>query len=804
MFIRILDRGIGHRSWLLLPLLFLGVLLSQSAQAFESADTTLQPIVVNEAVDNIRITPSMEYFIGDAPFELNGDEVELSQLRNLPWQANDQGTFVPSEFIEDVWLRFYVKTDFLPTHNWFIRQVYAHVDLLKSYVFVDGQLIAQSQSGLDIPYEALEVKGLSPVIPVTLENNTLYEVYLNLEVPSVITIDLNLMSAEGYAFWEKHFFMFQGVYFGMSLVMLVISLALFFAIREVSFLYYALFISSFIGWYFLNVGYGHPYLPEFMRPQITNIAEVIACLSCTTGFLFISTFLDLKHSAPKLYRFTVVLILFSLLVAVLSFTPPSQLYSSMLILCGLSSYLFIFIVSVYLWRQGNPYAGFFVLAWLSLCGSIIYFSICVLFNLSMPTGTILLLEASSMGEFICLSCALAMRLKHLNFERLKASMASDAKSDFLAKMSHEIRTPMNGVIGMSQLLEDHLSNDVSRYYNRLIQSSGQSLLGIINDILDFSKIEAGKMTIEKVPVSLHGLVENSISLFSAQAEDSNIALSSHIASNVPRYIKSDPVRIKQILHNLLSNALKFTSEGCISLIVTINKNRIQINVEDTGVGISQEAQANLFHEFSQADNSTTRIYGGTGLGLAICAQLAKLMGGEVGVKSEVGKGSNFWISFTYDQCSLAEAKQLEEKEKRDRGLHLSFPHINALIVEDNEVNQIVAAGMLDHLSVKFDLVMNGEEACEYYKKHFNELDLIVMDCEMPIMDGFEATRQIRLFEKENGLNPVPIVALTAHAVASYIQRCFDSGMNIHLSKPLQLSQLESCLIKLFESKEPLG
>lgn len=799
--------GNGFKELLKVLVFFIMAFQVTTVNASQSVNpSSISAFIADESNQRLHITRSVEYFIGDAVFESQelNTRVDLRELRNLPWRVNQQNTLVPDEFLKDVWIRFYINSSTLEEHRWLLVQNYPHVDLIQAYVFVDGQLIQHSKTGLDLPYASLEEQGHLPTIPVHLENNTQYEIYLNLEMPSVLTIDLELMSSKTYEKWEKDFYLFQGVYFGMSLVMLVISLACYFAIKELSFFFYSLFISSFIGWYFFNVGFAHVYMPEILRPQITNFAEVVACLTCTTGFLFINNFLDLKREAPKLHKLAKVLIGYSVVMALSSFAPPSPLQPAMMLFCGLSCYLFIFFTSAYLWRKGNQYAGFFVLAWLCLCITIVYLCISIIFNISMPTGTINLLQISSMGEFICLSCALAVRLKYLNWERNMASMENEAKSDFLAKMSHEIRTPMNGVIGMSQLLHERLTDKKARYYNSLIQSSGQSLLSIINDILDFSKLEAGKMTIEKVPLSLQDILDNCLGLFTTQAQEKNIQLNMTVEPDVPNYIKGDPVRIKQIVTNLLSNAMKFTEQGGVSLKVELKEGKLQFCIEDSGIGISKQAQSTLFEEFSQADNSTTRMYGGTGLGLSICAQLVKLMGGEIGVFSEPNRGSTFWFNISYENCIQEEIDHLRAEDLPSNKGRPDFSHVRVLVVEDNQVNRLVVAGMLKSLSVKFELVSNGEEALQYYRQNHRDLDLILMDCEMPVMDGFEATRCIRHIEKECKLPRRPIVALTAHAMSNYTKRCFESGMDMHLSKPLQIKQLEFTLVQMFEEDQPLA
>lgn len=783
------------------PFYFSNVVMA-SPDAYESVQTPnlSERILFVEGEETRYIaTEKADFFVGDINIDDPTDELEL--LRSLDWKPNNRMVFAPEKLLKDIWARFKITTGDINDPEWLLQQGNPHIEYMDLFVFKGGRLVQQSSSGVAYPYDHLPFKNHYPIVPINLQDHEELEVYLRFKSNSVIFIELKLYLKDGFQEWDKQFNLFQGVYFGSSLVMMVISLAIFIALREIPFLCYALFLLSFMAWYFLNVGFGHAFLPESLREYIVNLSEAVSCLTCTTGFLFISTFLNLKRKSPRFYKAVQYLIGFSLLCAVLSFTPPNEFRLALMVVCGLLSYLFIFVVSIYLWRSGSAYAHFFVLAWLGLCGSIIYTCVSLVIDLPMPADVIFLLETSSMAEFVCLSCALAVRLKYLNWERHKANMESEAKSDFLAKMSHEIRTPMNGVIGMSQLLQDHLTTDTARHYNSLIQSSGQSLLAIINDILDFSKIEAGKMTIESIPVDFAELVSDTVNIFMLQANEKGLNLSFEMDSSVPKWIKSDPIRLKQILTNLLSNAIKFTSEGKVSVTATaLGNNQIKIMVADTGVGISKEAQANLFKEFSQEDNTTTRVFGGTGLGLSISMQLAKLMGGEMGVESEKGEGATFWVCFTYEECQQDDILLLQKNEESSVQDEDEFPNLCVLVVEDNAVNQMVITGMLKKLAVKCHCVENGKLAYEYYREHYDEIDLMLMDCEMPVMDGFEATLNIRRFEKERKLEPRPISALTAHAVGTYLEKCTLVGMNHHISKPIDFKELKAFLQSVVAKK----
>jgi len=380
----------------------------------------------------------------------------------------------------------------------------------------------------------------------------------------------------------------------------------------------------------------------------------------------------------------------------------------------------------------------------------------------------------------------------------KATQMQEYKTLFLANMSHEIRTPLNAILGFIDILLDDEDDAQKLKYLKIIQNSGDLLLNLVNNILDFSKIDSGKLEIHKEVFILDELYDMIVSIYNSVASAKGVKFCSYVDKNIPKYTYSDFIRIKQILANLLSNAIKFTpKDGTVTLDIKLVDNKIEFSVQDTGIGIAKENQAKIFELYTQEKSSTTRDFGGTGLGLNICTKLAQLLDGEILLESQLGKGSRFYFQIPIEEVTKEQVDRFNNSNKTLEDISQTFNN-HIMLVEDNITNQTFMKIILNKYKLSFDIANDGLEAIELYKMH--KYDLILMDENMPNLNGSEATKLIREYEKQQNPNYTPIIALTANAIKGDKEKFIKAGMDDYLTKPINKVKLTEVFNKFLRNK----
>ena len=716
---------------------------------------------------------------------------------------------------QPIW--FYVPiTNHSQQRAWLLEGGRAHMDYLDLFVFSDqGELIESIAHGNALPWSQRPHPSNRMVFPLILEPDARYHLVLRSQALGAIEMPLTLYTPARFQQHEARMQQFSGTYFGAILVMILFNVLLLIAIRDRAYFYYVLYLSS-LALYLLS-RQGLPFelfWPD--SPEINNPLRAISgALSSAFGMLFGMHFLRMPTAHPWLaWTMRILAVAMSLLVpiALINVQFALKLATAMpgvLVFFGIGA-------AILRIREGFTPARFFLLSFSPMALLVLLF---VLKTFSLIDSNWLLdhaIEIGSVMEAWLLSFALAYRftmlkqdneriqreatveLEHRVAERTRElNQALNARSEFLAVMSHEIRTPLNGILGTVDMLKDSKMDHEQQRKVHIIEQSGNSLLKLINDILDYSHIESGKLRIEEEHFNLPGLIRESIALFENKARINGNSTMLQLPDDLGTLCQGDPSRLRQILVNLISNAVKFTENGDITVRATRseeNRDYVTFEVEDTGLGIDAAYLPTLFEHFQQGDASTSRRHGGAGLGLAICRQLVELMGGEIGVRSLRGKGSCFW--FRLPLARVSPENQKKNGEAQEPGQPLEAHRL--LIVDDNHVNLLVAQGLARKLGHDVETAESGPEAIAVLLNDSRPFDLVLMDCEMPDMDGFETAREILRLQKEGRISPMPIVALTAHAVPDKIRACHEAGMVSHIAKPINSEKLDRELRAIFK------
>ena len=701
--------------------------------------------------------------------------------------------------------------------EWLLQAGRSHLDYLNLYLANGaGEILSSYQNGDQLPWRHRPYAHTNLIFPLTLVPGQRYYLLLRAESSGAIEMPLTLTTPYAFQQHDVRYQNFVGLYLGAIGVMLLFNLSLFASIRDRSYFLYACYLAALLCYLMAREGL----LGKWLWPQTPSLNNLFQTFGGTLGIglitLFTCEFLRYRSARPTLGKWLERLGGLLVLLAPLTLLIETGLVlRSITQIAALLLPVLLFAIGDQIYHGYKP-ARYFLLSFSP-------FGIMVLLFMLKMYGVInsnwLLDHAFEVGSAIeawLLSFALAYRFTMLRNENERMQReanielekrviertrelhnALDARSQFLAVMSHEIRTPLNGILGTVDMLKSELHDQQQRRKLHIIEQSGDNLLALINDILDYSSIESGKIPLNNDVFSLPALANDTVALHQQNALLKGLNIKLALADDLGTLCNGDPVRLRQILGNLISNAIKFTEHGVIDVRISRdvgNNQYVLFEITDTGIGIDQDSQQQLFELFQQGDGSTRRRYGGTGLGLAICRQLVELSGGEIGVDSKPEEGAHFWFRLPLPQVSDASRRQAAEQfADHTHGNPNRVQPGRLLIVDDNHVNLLVAQGLAKKLGHEVETAESGAEAIAVLLNDSRPYDLILMDCEMPDMDGFQATAEIRRLQKKGKIAPIPVVALTAHAVPDKIRACHDAGMISHIAKPINSDKLDRAL-----------
>lgn len=810
----------------------IGLLPWSSGVAIAASEKGL--VVIEKDDFRLRLAKDVYYLVDPEGTATLDDIREASTRGAFSRFRNDTLQFGYSN--HTYWLRFTVENQLkerigeAPADRFYLTVRYPLLDDVRFYsvhASPYGTRVNEQTLGDSRPFYERVFSTSDLVFPFTLAPGARAEIFLKVTSSSSLSLPLYLEPERAFVGSRFSLDILDGIYLGITLGLCFYNLFLWLNVRERSYIYYVGFVAVYLLFNATMSGHTFRFWPDAIAFQQIAI-YFFSIASAFAAALFGREFLQLKQHRPGMYRVLSGYMLLCLSAMLAVFLVDPHWAAKLNIAITLGDALLLFAAAIlrlsqryrpagyYLVGQGAVMLGviFTVLASnnilpyyylapdaLKWAGAfeLMFFS----FGLADLINVLKAQQARTVAEVEVAKAEARARqtyIQQLDQTNQELGEALKARSEFLANMSHEIRTPMNGVLGMLELVDDANLDTTQKQQLEIARRSGKTLLALINDILDLSKIESGKLELESQPFNLPDFLEDLRQLYGKQLQDKQLSFILQKAPEIPDWIEGDRTRLWQVLTNLVSNAIKFTHHGGISVILWLDhkedNERIELQVCDTGIGIPPEAQARIFESFSQADGSTTRKYGGTGLGLTIAQNLVKLMGGRITVTSEMGKGSTFSFSMALRrvQAPVAEAAPAAVDADIER-----LAQLQVLVVEDNAVNRQVAQGMLKSLGVtRVDVTDDGSGAVD--AAQHKRYDVILMDVQMPIMDGYEATARIRALD-DKLLASVTIVALTASAGAEERKRCEEHGMNDFLTKPMQRSALAEILTRY---APPLG
>jgi signal transduction histidine kinase/CheY-like chemotaxis protein len=739
---------------------------------------------------------------------------EISQLDSSNFEILTEESLNKGFTNSSYWLKFSVidRTLDQKTQSWKLETTYPLLDYLDIYIIDANSKVEHFKMGDVYLYNKRPVDHRNFIVSVSLQDNEKKDIYIRVQTSSSMQIPVFIWHPD-YFFEARSGEQYGlGLYYGMMCVMFFYNFFLWFSIRDSNYLWYIGYLAAFALLQAATSGLGYQYLwPN--SPWIESIAPpVTIALVGIFGTAFTRRFLHTRQYhivADNLLRLVLYL---SIVVLTLSFIADTATVMGLAKIVVVTFLLFILYASVAMLLRGHRQARFFLAAWVSLI-------LGGLFTIGMMLGlfpnTFLMTHASKIGsvfEIILLSFALADRIKVIEKEKKlierraqkelektnkKLEENNRLKDEFLATISHEFRTPLNGILGSLELAEQELESNIHPHISTA-KGSADEMLSLVEQVLSYTELQSGNLIIKAEPINLPETLAELTQIVSQQCKSKGIEFSLENNARNPQSIIADKKRLQQALAPIFNNSVKFTQEGHISLGVQIkfvhNQYLLILKVEDTGIGIAESKRENILEAFTQADGSFSRQFGGLGIGLSLVKALCTQLGGSINISSEEKHGTLVEISLPIDIPHQAFTSDPQSSSENETTIQQIKEHARVLIVEDNHINQVVLKTMLQRLSVETETADHGIKALAILDKAYQNnqpIDLILMDCQMPVMDGFDATRNIRSSKKS--YSSIPIIAVTANALSSDRERCLQAGMNDYLSKPFRLDDIRSKL-----------
>ena len=705
-------------------------------------------------------------------------------------------------------LQYSPRTQAGGAHPWYLELAYPPLDHLELYLpdGAGGYRLAQ-RTGDALPFSSRQIKQNNYLFELDLPPGQSQRIYLRLESQGSMQAPLTLWSPQAYLEYQPKRIYVLGIIYGVLLVMLIYNLFIYLSVRDTSYLYYILYIASF-GLYQVSVNgagieYFWPNSPWWANAATPFLIGSAAFFGCQ----FARSFLHTAEHSPWVDRLLLLMMICGAAVMALALTASYGVALRMATYLALLFTVVIFIAGMLAWMRGMRVARYFIFAWSAFLVGGITNTLMVLGYLPNLFLTMYASQIGSALEVGLLSLALADRINAMKEERtrilqqasselelLNRELADNSrlKDEFLATVTHELRTPMNGVIGSLELMQTLRLDVELEQYQKTAAGSARDMMRMVNDILALTELQAGKLYPRREPFSLRGLFDGLRAQYSPRATEKGLEFIVELDDSLPDTLEGDAGKLAQSIGYLLDNAIKFTHQGHVTLRVSaggpLTANMpLRIEVLDSGIGFSVPASGNLYQRFKQLDGSMTRQYGGLGIGLAICRQLVDLLGGTLRHHSTPGHGSSFELDV---QLNLpVQVREPGAVRRRVGGMPQRRPEqCTVLVVEDNAINQLVTRGMLLKLGYRVRTADNGVEALEMLRSE--PIDAVLLDCQMPVMDGFATCRALRGLP---GCAELPVLAITAHSHSGDRERCLAAGMSDYLAKPVKFVELQTLL-----------